>query len=282
MKPFVYMIQAESDMPYPNLPDENNDIMLLTWKRPSNEPNATFYPESSWNQGRNKLLHDAISHSKKTGNPYLYYIFLDEDCVVKEDAALAAELGIPLTGNPFRTFERYLMQWQPAVGYTRYSWQYYETGKEMNLGYNFDALFNAFHREALSFLLPYYTGFDSMSWLYSQNIVNHLTAILFNSYRIQFNVITTKNNSRRGYNQREKIWSIPTRFLLEAIKTDLKHQMNTENPNTIYPNPGEPLKKDRPYAISSSFVKKHFDVRHSFIQSRRFLMPENITVHGLP
>ena len=122
-------------------------------------------------------------------------------------------LGVPLSGNPFRTFENYLLQWQPAIGYTRYSWQYYEPGKEMNLGYNFDALFNAFHREAISFLLPYYTGFDEMSWLYSQNIVNHLTALLYNSYRIQFNVITTKNNSRRSYHQREKDWSISSKSL---------------------------------------------------------------------
>lgn len=269
-------------MPYPDLPHENNDILLLTWKRPSTEPHSTFFPNSSWNQGRNRLLLSAISRANETNNPYLYYIFLDEDCKVKEDEALAARLGVTLTGNPFRTFERYLMQWRPAVGYTRYSWQYYETGKEMNLGYNFDALLNAYHREAVSFLLPYYTGFDSASWLYSQNIINHLVALLYNAYRIQFNVIMTKNKKRQGYDQREKDWTIPTRFLLEAIRSDLKHHMNTETPNTIYPNPGAPLKKDRSYVIESTFVKKHFDVRHPFVQSRRFLLSKDTAVPGTP
>lgn len=271
MKHFAYLIQAESKMPYPDLPDKNNDIFLLTWKRPSDWPNSLYYPQSTWNQGRNRLLTEALSRAQKIKNYYLYYIFLDDDCRVKEDAALAENLNRPVTGNAFRTFERFLMAWEPAVGYTRYAWQYYDPGKEMNLGYNIDALFNAFHREAISFLLPYYTGFDADSWLYSQNLLNHLCAMLYNAYRIQFNLITTRNKHRRRYGRRQREWSLPTRFLFDAIRTNLKDRMNTRHPNTIYPNAGEPLKKDRSYVIQKSFVEKHFDLSHPFIQSRRWL-----------
>ncbi|MDO9109388.1 MAG: hypothetical protein Q7U40_01925, partial [Desulfatirhabdiaceae bacterium] len=146
MKPFVYLIQSESVMPYSDLPDEQNDIILLTWKAPCDGNDTIYYPQSTWNEGRNRLLKEAVTRNAG----YLYYIFLDGDCIVKEDAELARTLNVKLCGNPFRTFEKYLLEWEPAVGYSRYSWQYEEPGSEVNLGYNFDALFNAFHHEAIS------------------------------------------------------------------------------------------------------------------------------------
>lgn len=265
MKPFVYLIQSESDMPYPDIPDERNDIILLTWKTPSNRKDAVFYPDSTWNEGRNHLLKEALARNAG----YLYYIFLDGDCIVKEDAELARTLNVPLCGNPFRTFERYLLEWEPAVGYTRYSWQYEEPGAEVNLGYNFDALFNAFHREAVSFLLPYYTGFDSESWLYSQHILNHLTAVLYNSHRIQFNVVTTRNINRKSYALRKKYWTLPTTFLMNAMTSNMKDRMRVQDANAIHPLPGRPEKKTGSYLLSDSFMQNHFDVDHPLIRYRR-------------
>jgi hypothetical protein len=138
----------------------------------------------------------------------------------------------------------------------------------VNLGYNFDALFNAFHRETVSFLLPYYTGFDSESWLYSQHILNHLTAILYNSHRIQFNVITTRNVNRKSYAHRKKYWNLPTTFLMNAITSDMKLRMKVEDANSIHPLPGKPEKKSGSYRISESFLHNHFDVNHPLIRFR--------------
>jgi hypothetical protein len=268
-KKFVYLIQSAAEMPYPDLPDHCNDIILLTWQRTADDPDAIFYPDSTWNEGRNRLLAEALKRSSATGNNYLYYIFMDDDCVVEEDRALAKELGISLTGNPFRTFEKFLLEWEPAVGYTRYAWQYFEPGKETNIGYNIDGNFNAFHRETLSFLLPYYTGFDSESWLYSQHIINHLTAILYNPYRVQFNLITTKNKRQRSYRPRKKYWWIPTTFLMNAITSHMADKMNVADPNTIFPVAGQPQKKDRSYVISQSFIHANFDIHHPLIKYRR-------------
>lgn len=265
MKPFIYLIQSESDMPYSDLPDEENDIILLTWKKPSDRNNAIYYPQSTWNEGRNRLLKEALARNAD----YLYYIFLDGDCIVKEDAELARSLNVALCGNPFRTFEKYLLEWEPAVGYSRYSWQYEEPGSEVNLGYNFDALFNAFHRETISFLLPYYTGFDCESWLYSQHIINHLTALLYNAHRIQFNVITTRNANRKSYGHRKKYWSLPATFLRNAISSDLKHRMKFLDPNSIYPLPGKPEKKTGSYRISEKFLENNFNSNHPLIRYRR-------------
>ena len=266
MKPFVYLIQSESDLPYSDLPDDNNDIILLTWKAPCDRHNAVYYPKSTWNEGRNRLLKEAVSRNAG----YLYYIFLDGDCIVKEDTELARALNMPLCGNPFRTFEKYLLEWEPAVGYSRYSWQYDEPGSEVNLGYNFDALFNAFHRETISFLLPYYTGFDCESWLYSQHILNHMTALLYNSHRIQFNVITTHNVNRKSYAHRKKYWTLPATFLMNAITSDLKRKMKIQDANSIYPLPGKPEKKTGSYQIPETFLKDNFNANHPLIRHRRF------------
>jgi len=259
-------------MPYTDLQDERNDIILLTWKAPCDLKDAIFYPNSTWNEGRNRLLKEAVSRNAG----YLYYIFLDGDCIVKEDPELAHALNIPLCGNPFRTFESYLLEWQPAVGYSRYAWQHEEPGAEFNLGYNFDALFNAFHREAISFLLPYYTGFDCESWLYSQHILNHLAALVYNSHRIQFNVITTRNMNRKSYAHRKKYWTIPTTFLMNAIPSDLKYRMKIQNPNSIHPLPGKPEKKTGSYRITETFLQENFDAYHPLIRYRH---QEHLSAH---
>lgn len=281
-KKFVYLIQSAAEMPYPNLPDKNNDIILLTWQKPSENPDAIFYPDSTWNEGRNCLLSEALKRSSASDKNYLYYIFMDDHCVVKEDRALARKLGISLTGNPFRTFEKFLFDWEPAVGYTRYAWQYFEEGKETNIGYNIDGSFNAFHRETLSFLLPYYTGFDSESWLYSQHIINHLTAILYNPYRVQFNFITIKNKRQRSYRLRKKYWWIPTTFLLNAITSNIADKVNVADPKTIFPIAGQPQKKDRSYVISRSFIEANFDSNHPFIKYRRLDSACTDMVRGVP
>ncbi|MGB5983766.1 MAG: hypothetical protein WBG37_00560 [Desulfobacterales bacterium] len=270
MKKFCYLIQAAEGMPYPQIPHGDNDIFLLTWKTPAEGKRCLFYPGSSWNEGRNRLLKAALDHGRERGEDYLYYIFMDDDCEVSEDRELARRLGIELTGNPFRTFERCLLEWEPAVGYTRYDWQHCEEGREVNLGYNFDAIFNAFHQETLDFLLPYYTGFDNESWLYSQMLINHLAAMVYHPHRIQFNVIRTVNRRLKGYTARKKFWSIPTTFMANAVRSDLTRKMNTRRPNDPRPpKDAEPRKKARGYKIEPREFQRHFDPDHPFFRDRR-------------
>ena len=57
--------------------------------------------------------------------------------------------------------------------------------------YNFDAIFNAFHREAVDFLLPYTTQWDRRSWWYSQYSLIVLSAAFYNRHRLQFNALRT-------------------------------------------------------------------------------------------
>ncbi len=268
MKSFVYLIQHDSDIDMPGLADDDNDVILLTWKTPSSRVGAVFYPDSSWNEGRNRLLAEARQRDEN-GAGYRYYIFLDGDCVVEEDPRFAERVGYPLTGNPFRTFEKFLLDWQPAIGYTRYDWQYTEKHSVVNLGYNFDALFNAYHRDVVDLLLPYYTGFDSESWLYSQHLINHLAAMMVNPYRLQFNPVVTRNPDRHGYRIRKKYWHIPTTFLREAVTGSIRDHMNTADPNTIQPLAGSPRKKDIDYRVPVRTMNRHFDMTHPLMTHRR-------------
>jgi hypothetical protein len=268
MKSFVYMIQSAGPMPYPEIPGPDSDVLLLTWEHRSDWPGAIHLPDSSWNEGRNRLLWEACRQGHRTGNDYLFYIFLDDDCRVREDIDLARKLNQPLTGNPFRTFEQFLLDWEPAVGYTRYDWQHFEKDRAVNLGHNVDALFNAFHRETLDFLLPYYTGFDSESWLYSQHILNHLASLFYHPYRIQYNLVQTTNTRRQGYIQRKKYWEIPTTFLHTALRPERRSALNTEDPNTPRPAPGAPRKKDCSYRLSAGEIQQHFRPRHPFLAHR--------------
>lgn len=281
-QPFIYLIQSADRMPYPELPDPGCDVVLLTWQAPAGIPEAIFRPGCTWNEGRNLLLAEALRRERTAGAPYRYLIFLDDDCHLEEDHTLARRLGIPLTGNPFRTFERFLLDWQPAVGYVRYDWQHLEEGRETNLGHNIDALCNAFHREAVPFLLPYYTGFDAESWLYSQHLLNHLISLVYHPYRLQCNLVTAVNTRRRGYAQRRKYWSIPTAFLHAAVRSDLRERMPVADPNTATPLPGGPRRKDRSYHLGDDFLRRHFDLDHPFFRFRRLDRLEPPPPHRLP
>ena len=83
----------------------------------------------------------------------LYLIFMDCDARLTEVRDFGAN-----TGHPYRTFEFYLQQYQPAVGHVHFDWQPYDADKEIQRGAgNYDAIVNAFHRDALDSLLPYPT-----------------------------------------------------------------------------------------------------------------------------
>ena len=269
MKKFIYLIQSAAGMPYPELEGPSGDIILLTWRQPADRDGAVFLPGSSWSEGRNRLLWEARRRGQRTGNDYLYYIFMDDDCRVREDVERARRLGLPLTGNPFRTFERFLLEWEPAVGYTRYAWQHCEKDQAVNLGHNFDALFNAFHRETLDLLLPYYTGFDSESWLYAQHLLNHLASLFYHPHRIQCNLVETANARRQGYAPRKKYWQIPTTFLAGALRPATRARLNTTAPNTPEPQPGRPRRKDRSYRMGADAIGRHFYSDHPFLAHRR-------------
>jgi len=72
MKNFLYLIQGRSDLikNYLNLVNRDNaDAIFLTYDKQIDE--AIFFPNSTWAQGRNKILEIALEKED-----YLYYILV--------------------------------------------------------------------------------------------------------------------------------------------------------------------------------------------------------------
>lgn len=273
MKSFIYLIQQVSGDSLPEIADPSCDLIVLDRQEPDPQKSAScgtaLAGDLSWSEGRNRLLWQALQLARTTGNDYLYYIFLDDECVLQEDRKLARQLDIPLIGNPFRTYERFLLEWEPAVGYARNDNHYYEEGRAVNLGHAFDGSFNAYHRETLSFLLPYYTGFDSESWLYAQHIINHMVSLFFHPHRIQYNVVTATSSVGSRSGPRKKYWEIPTTYLAGALKQKLRMRLKTDAPDSPLPAPGLPRKKNRSYCQSPLEIAEHWNIDHPLIKHRR-------------
>jgi len=165
-KKFIYLTQVrtieEGKVWIDKVTSVNSDCLTLVWgkgevsRHDPSDANILFFEKSSWNTGRNKLLRAALAPP----NDYTYLIFLDGDMELVEHR----DYGLN-TGNAYRTFERYLTEWEPAVaspGFFMHVKGF--DGQEVSIPYNFDAIFNAFHRDAIPLLLPYTTQWDRRSW----------------------------------------------------------------------------------------------------------------------
>ena len=202
---FVYSIQTESCLPIFHLkkalgnPDECNcDVLVLSYKQSCTAVSLhhVFYINGSslsW-PGRNKLWH----------MQYLYYIFMDDDIV----------LTTTKSGNPWRQFERFLINIEPAIAavdidsnrlfpgmknaiqhnkcVVDHSGEYITTGR-------IDDAFNAFDYQTLDYLLPYST---KESWWYSSVHMAIKCEVTFRGHMVLHTQIKALNPSHRPYPRR--------------------------------------------------------------------------------
>eukprot|EP00667_Euglena_gracilis_P034978 EG_transcript_62804 len=81
-KQFVWLLQA-STLPRNRTlhPNDQRDVIWLTFGDPSGD---VYYPNSTFTQGRNRLLDEAISRAvQMPEGGYLYYIFMDGDVALE-------------------------------------------------------------------------------------------------------------------------------------------------------------------------------------------------------
>lgn len=253
VKKFLYLVQGRGELPevYSTIENAQADIIRLSWKEKID--GAIYFPNSTWTQGRNRLLEEA----RKRETPYLYYIFLDDDIVFEK--------------GDWRTFEECLVKYEPAAATPFCSW--YPPNKnsllelEAHTCFMFDAMFNAFHRDIVNddLVLPYYTGFDHKSWWYSQWFVIHLMHAFFPKHVLQFNGVWVGNSAHGIYPQsaefdeghswleREVLKPKPAPLLpfnlYERVAWRVQRKLLRRNPT---PTPfREPSKKLRSYCISA-------------------------------
>jgi hypothetical protein len=62
--------------------------------------------------------------------------------------------------SPWRTFENYLLEYQPAIGFPHFGWQSRNESLEVQSVALFDAMITAFHAQVWEFMFPYETRWD--------------------------------------------------------------------------------------------------------------------------
>lgn len=187
MKNFIYLVQGESRLvkEYLHLANRNNaDAIFLTYDNAIEE--AFFFPNSTWAEGRNKLLEMAREKEE-----YLYYIYCDDDIVFK-------------TGG-WDEFENYLLALKPAIAVPVFSSKTKDTpikGLDFQTFLRNDEQLMAFHHEVVrdSIVLPYQNQFDDIHWWSSCIIQEVLIQNFYFSSAIQFNKIEVLNECRLRYN----------------------------------------------------------------------------------
>jgi hypothetical protein len=267
MKRFLYLTQTSQDLPerLRGLEGPDSDIRFLSWRAPSTDPRSVFYPHSSWTQGRNRLLLEGA------GTGYLYYVFLDDDVVL--DSVDGRE-----ERNPWRVLEELLLEYEPAVGFPRYEWHlvggHDDTTKAVQSLRFFDAVLNAFHREAVWHLLPYYDLLDDESECYSQNVLCSVAASLYPGHLLQFNGLSLTNLEHRRTDREFALFKPEQLFLtsLRSASERSRFLRQTVGVGARHVALGKPqAKQGRSYAVSPDEHERRFLGDHPLWQRKRHL-----------
>lgn len=266
MKRFLYLVQVEGELPerLRTLESDNSDVRFLSWKTRSADPRGILYPHSSWTEGRNRL------YKEIEGTAYDYYIFLDDD----------VEMHVRRGGarNGWRAFEAFLLDYEPAVGVARYMWQLQGGGLDVTQPVQgvrfFDALTNAFHREAVHTLLPYGDLLDRYSECYSQSLLCSLAADLYEGHVLQYNDVEVVNlQSRRA--EREYLYCRAEDLYLGAYRDPRRYAeflRLTKGAYATHRPFGEPRRKgSRSYVMPADEIERRFDTQHPLWRRRREL-----------
>ena len=208
---FVYAIQTESCLPIHlkkalgNPDDCNCDVLVLSYKQSCTADllHHVKYINGyslSWPEGRNLLWQVAKSWNIQ----YLYYIFVDDDIV----------LNTTKTGNPWRQFERFLFNIEPAVAAVETDTNPYFPRRENAIQHNkcvvdqpreyfttasFDDAFIAYHYQTLGYLLPYSTNHIKESWWMSAVRFRIKCEVTFRGQVVLHTQITGTNPDHRPY-----------------------------------------------------------------------------------
>ena len=268
----LYLIQTESCLPSYLKSAEiigearscHCDVLVLSYKQQCSETTLQhveyrFKPSLSWASGRNYLFETA----QKRDSEYQYYIFMDDDLILRDKKG----------GNPWRGFEDFLRTVEPAVAAVDINKRHrlrraHKGRRQLGCKKNiicdyisvarFDAAFNAFHREAVDYILPYSTRFDSLSWGFACLDVNMKIEITFAGQSVLHTRIDATNSQHRPYPRKwpsKKGWhalvagvrgGLPKRYqntslLLEWEKDGLNHELRSHTVCLPPPIPHMPI-----------------------------------------
>ena len=160
--------------------------------------------------------------------------------------------------SPWRSFENFLIEHEPAVGVPNYylhhnsertNQSYQETclphvkvneklapnrtyiGTDMPLYLtvvHFDAMFNAYHRDAVEALLPFTTLFDS-DWTYSQMYQVVKVELTYRGHAVMFTPVKADNPQHRKYPRNGLPFVRAFRKMITEISQDIPFQFSNDS-----------------------------------------------------
>jgi len=198
MKSFLYLVQGTAALVSGFIELRHRtraDALFLTYDHPLD--GAIFFPNSSWAQGRNRLLAEAGA----IGHEYLYYVFLDDDVVFDQ-------------GN-WDVLERQLLRYRPAVAVP-----VNPHVRDLPLGLRLKHAYVAFvprqpspatdeqliavHRDVVAdaLVVPYQERFDHISWYWPARVQKVLIQTFYAPHVLLLNRIVVRNDLHREYPRR--------------------------------------------------------------------------------
>ena len=103
-----------------------------------------FFPNSTFQQGRNALLRLALARQLEPG--YDYFIFTDEDLTLKVDDNPKASWKEDMAADPWQRFEEFLEHFQPKISFGQYPSHKVPLDQPFSLTSSHDELLAAYHR----------------------------------------------------------------------------------------------------------------------------------------
>lgn len=239
-RPFIYLTQTEQCLPL-NLASSaqigdpetcNCDVIVLSFRtecqdeKPASHISYMFDPTTSWASGRNVLFFTAIE--RRPG--YHYYIFIDDDAVLRFNEFTPPEMK---KLQPFRAFEEWLLDYEPALGVVDYrrhgaSWTYERRQNLCGITERsiviptvwFDGVINAYHHKAVRHILPYPTLDKNKSWYIPNKHIMSAVELTFRGQGMMYVPVSVGNPGHRSYpksrapNEMQKYW----RRFIEKIR----------------------------------------------------------------
>ena len=200
-----------------------------------NENELRLKEKSTWTTARNTLYQFALNEEEKQRWKWAYYIFADGDIHIAcplADQLLTNQSIVDYGRNEellfakhfqsfvnlttiqnneekcFLLFDAFLLSISPAIAtVTGSSGPMAYPGLLTQVVYHIDAMFNAIHRDALTFLLPYCPRYDRRSWWTSQAIFVY-RSLCFYGHILQFDGVHIARQNHRVYPRVGSPWSM--------------------------------------------------------------------------
>ena len=205
---FIYLVQGQRELvsTFLHLADRPRaDALFLTYDEPLEAEGAIFFPNSTWAEGRNRLLEEA-----RLKGTYRYYIYSDDDVEFE-------------TGS-WHDFEDRLLAHTPAIGVpvvpkTRDTTvplpvQPFRLNDEQVMGLHHDVVED-------NLIVPYQTRFDNVHWWASCQIQQILIQTFYHPGALQFNGISVRNECAGRYANPDEGRSIYKKTIRDWLDTQL-------------------------------------------------------------